>query len=148
MKVCSKCVKEKPDDEFFMRDKATGRLHAQCKICYKVHRLSYYAEHYAKYSTLYRERAKIRRNVLKQEFRHNMLSFLKNKQCTICGEQDIRTFELDHINPKEKLFNVSQAVRLGYSWSAVETELKKCRILCANCHRKHTATQANWYKNI
>lgn len=124
------------------------RLHSQCKECYKQHRKSFYAEHYAKYGDLYRQRAKIQRDNLRIEFRNNMLFLLKQSRCAICSESDIRVLEFDHLDPTKKLFGISQAVRLGYRWSDVEAEIKKCRVLCANCHKKHTASQSNWYKNV
>jgi hypothetical protein len=147
MRTCSRCDQVKIETEFFFKDKKTGRRHSQCKDCYRANRGAHYAEHYAKYKTLYRERARKRRNVLKKEFRENMLAYLHGKTCEICGETDIRTFEFDHIDQTKKTFAVSQAVRLGYMWPEVTAELQKCRILCANCHKKHTASQANWYKN-
>ena len=75
-----------------------------------------------------------------------MLKYLNGKGCAVCNETDIRTFEFDHINPITKKFNISQAVKLGYRWSDVEEEISKCRILCANCHKKHAAEQRGWYK--
>lgn len=148
MKVCSKCSVAKPETEYFVKDKKSGRLHAQCKECYKEHRKSYYAEHYEKYKVLYRQRAKERREAQRQEFRDNIVRYLNKKSCTICGEYDIRTLEFDHIDPTNKLFSISQAVRQGYSWKDIEMEIKKCRVLCANCHKKHTASQQGWYKNL
>ena len=148
MKVCTKCSVEKPDDNFFVKDSRTGRRHAQCKACYKMHRQTYQAQHYAKYASLYRARAKRRRAMLRDEFRTNMLLYLAGKSCLLCNESDIRTFELDHINPQTKSFSISQAVRLGYPVPKVLLELEKCRVLCANCHKKITAEQAGWYKQI
>ena len=148
MKTCSKCSTTKPISEYFVKDKKSGRLHAQCKDCYKEHRKTFYTNHYAKYGDLYRKRAQARRIMLRQEYRTNMLAYLSGKACIICGENDLRVLEFDHINPSEKLFSISQAVKLGYSWPAVEIEIGKCRILCANCHKKQTAHQANWYKSI
>jgi 5-methylcytosine-specific restriction endonuclease McrA len=139
MRACSKCLVEKPDGEFFIRDKKTGRLHAQCKACYRAQRQLNYSSHYAKYRDLYIRRAKNRRE---------MLSYLSNKVCNDCGESDIRVLELDHIDPTQKKFSISQAVKLGYDWNSVVEELKKCQILCANCHKKRTAAQFGWYKNI
>ena len=75
-----------------------------------------------------------------------MLAYLNKHHCVVCGEHGIRTLELDHIDPKTKKFSISQAVRLGYSWEQIEQEIEKCRVLCANCHKKHTAEQAGWYK--
>lgn len=146
MKVCSKCDIAKDESEYFVKDGVAGRLHAQCKLCYKEHRKTYHAEHYRKYHEQYLKRAKKRRDVLRLEFRDNMLKYLSGKHCKICSEADIRTFEFDHIEPSSKKFNISQAVRLGYNWRDVEKEILKCRILCANCHKKHTAEQHGWYK--
>ena len=148
MKICSKCSISKNEREYFTKNKETGRLHAQCKMCYKEHRKSYYKDHYAKYGDIYRDRARKRRESLKAEFRINMLALLENSYCAVCHESDIRVLEFDHIYPAEKKFSISQAVKLGFSWSEVEKEINKCRILCANCHKKHTAGQGDWYKNL
>lgn len=148
MKTCSKCKLSKTEADYFVKDRKTGRLHAQCKDCYRDHRKTYSKLHYEKYGDDYRARAKARRQRLKTEFRDGIVAYLSGNACVICGENDIRALEFDHIDPKNKLFNISQAVRLGYSWDDVSRELKKCRILCSNCHKKHTSTQFNWYKKF
>lgn len=54
--------------------------------------------------------------------------------CAQCGETD-GTFEVDHIDPTEKSFQVS----IGYSKYSQErlaAELEKCQLLCAECHAK------------
>jgi len=144
--MCPKCLKHKDEEQFFMRNKETGKRHSQCKVCYQLHRQNYYVEHYEKYKEQYLLRAKTRREKLRQEYRENMLRYLANKECQHCGEKDIRVLELDHINPAKKLFTISQAVKLGFSWEEVLLEIEKCRILCANCHKKITAQQFSWYK--
>jgi len=148
MRQCTKCKIYKPETEFFIKNKETGKLHTQCKDCYREHRKTYYATHYNKYKHAYRIRAKLRREKLKIEFRKNMLEYLSDKTCKDCGESDIRVLELDHIDPKQKHFTVSQAVRLGYGWEDVVREINKCQVLCANCHKRRTAQQFNWYKAI
>jgi len=75
-----------------------------------------------------------------------MFEYMSTKACANCGEVDIRVLELDHLNPQTKRFTISQAVKLGYGWDDVLTEIKKCQVLCANCHKKRTAQQFNWYK--
>lgn len=42
-------------------------------------------------------------------------------------------FEFHHLDPEEKEF-VWTKLR-NQRWSTVEKELKKCALLCANCHR-------------
>ena len=148
MKQCSKCAKTKPESEFYVKDRKSGRRHTQCKSCYKERRKVTYKEHYEKYRDEYLARGKIRRTKLRAEFRSNMLQFLKRKACITCGENDIRVLELDHIDSSQKTFNISQAVRIGKTWQQVLEEIKKCQILCANCHKIKTAEEFGWYKNI
>jgi hypothetical protein len=77
-----------------------------------------------------------------------MLNYLKDKSCIICGESDMRTFEFDHLDPSTKLFGIAKGITDGRKWDIILSEIDKCRILCANCHKKHTASQRNWYKAI
>lgn len=146
MKTCSKCGNKKRPNQFYVKDGRTGKLHAQCKGCYQLHRQTYYSAHYRKYREDYLKRARLRREKLKAEFRKKMTDYLSDKTCVTCGESDIRVLELDHINPAKKSFTVSQAVKLERNWDEVISELEKCQILCANCHRRRTAQQYYWHK--
>lgn len=148
MKLCTKCHQEKPDNEYFVKDKKSGRLHAQCKQCYKIHRATYYKAHYQKYHEQYLKRATKQREAKRAEYRTNMLNYLKNQKCKVCGENDIRVLEFDHIDETTKLFSISQGISKGYSWELILQEINKCQILCANCHKKRTAEQFGWYKNL
>lgn len=148
MKVCSKCGITKNETEYFVKDSKTGRLHAQCKLCYKEHRKTYYATHYKKYGDIYRERAKMRRTKIKRELQLKLISYLKNKKCVTCGESDIRVLEFDHINTATKAFGISTAIRNGLEWSRILDEIAKCQVLCANCHKKRTAEQFGWFKAL
>jgi len=60
------------------------------------------------------------------------------KGCARCGYNKAAVaLDFDHIDPKEKAFTVSQRLDL----STVKTlmkEVRKCQILCANCHRIKT----------
>lgn len=53
--------------------------------------------------------------------------------CRRCGIRDVRVLDFHHIDPLEKSFGVSA------SWhpsrEALEEEIAKCEVLCANCHR-------------
>lgn len=147
MKKCTKCLENKLLSDFFVRDKKSGRLHAQCKECYRTQRQFIYKAHYKKYRAEYLVRAKKRRDKLRADFHAKMLNYLSDKSCSQCGESDRRVLEFDHLDQSKKLFTVSQAVRLGYDWQETLQEIQNCRILCANCHKKHTAMQCGWYKS-
>jgi len=59
--------------------------------------------------------------------------------CELCGyAAHSAALHLDHINPEEKLVTVSRMISEGHSFDAIDAELSKCRVLCANCHSIHT----------
>jgi hypothetical protein len=146
MQVCNKCSIAKPKSEFFFRDKRKGTLHRHCKQCYSKKRKSYYQEHYQKYQAAYKLRALSRNNRLRIELRKRLLEYLYDKSCTFCGVSDIRVLDFDHINPSEKAFSVARALTDCVAWDRILAEIKKCQILCANCHRIRTAEQFGWYR--
>ena len=60
----------------------------------------------------------------------------KGGSCQICGyKRCIEALEFHHQDPLKKDFAVSSK---GYtrSWEVVKSELDKCDLLCANCHRE------------
>lgn len=60
-------------------------------------------------------------------------------RCVICGYDACPSaFDFHHVDPAEKDFVVSSKS----SWEAIEPELKKCVLLCANCHRE---VHAGWH---
>jgi len=60
--------------------------------------------------------------------------------CSICGyKEHTDALHFDHINPKEKKREISKMHTC--SRTELKKEIKKCRILCANCHAVHTAKQ-------
>ncbi len=56
-------------------------------------------------------------------------------KCENCEENHPACLEFHHINPKEKRFAIAN-IKDFLSWSALKAEIAKCRVLCANCHRK------------
>ncbi len=53
-------------------------------------------------------------------------------KCVSCGKSDIRFLEFHHKNPSIKENNLSFLV--DGRWSKIEKEIKKCVLLCKNCH--------------
>lgn len=52
-----------------------------------------------------------------------------------CGETDPRCLDFHH-HEDNKLFSVGETASRVRSIQAVKDEIAKCKILCANCHRK------------
>ena len=144
--MCTVCKKIKDPADYYFRDKPNNRLHSQCKECYKVKRENFMGAHYAKYGDQYRTRAKIRKTALKKDYQAGIASYLEDKSCEKCGINDIRVLDFDHIAPDQKSFSIARGINNGWSWEVIMQEIKKCRILCANCHRIVTAEQQNSYK--
>jgi hypothetical protein len=61
--------------------------------------------------------------------------YKKSLQCEVCGENHPACLEFHHTNPSEKKFSIGR-MKDYMSWKSLNAEIAKCRILCANCHRK------------
>ena len=63
---------------------------------------------------------------------------LKSKPCTDCGGTfEVCCMDFDHVGT-EKGNNVGSMFAHHYSREAIEIELAKCELVCANCHRVRT----------
>jgi hypothetical protein len=61
-------------------------------------------------------------------------------KCVKCGyNKSIAALSFHHINPKEKLFDISHNGNLLHSWEEVVAEAIKCNLLCLNCHAEFHA---------
>lgn len=55
--------------------------------------------------------------------------------CILCEEGDPRCLDYHHVHPQKKKFNISSVVST-IPTRAIEIEIRKCVVLCANCHRQ------------
>ena len=75
------------------------------------------------------------------KIRAELLNYLSDKSCVDCGEKDPIVLEFDHIDSKNKFKIVAKLLSGHYSWKTVLSEIQKCDIRCANCHRRKTYRQ-------
>jgi len=62
------------------------------------------------------------------------IEFLGGK-CTLCGYNKCPdAFDFHHLDPTQKEFGIADAYCI--SWDRLVIELKKCQLLCSNCHRE------------
>ncbi len=59
-------------------------------------------------------------------------------RCRDCGHERAAALDLHHRERGSKCFAISAPAGPG-SWRAVRTEIEKCVVLCANCHRRQHA---------
>lgn len=135
-KICSICKQQKEIDFFPKRGKGTRK---HCKLCAN----NMVKKHYQNNKQYYFDKNKKQKNNIKIEY----VIFMKDKCCVDCGEKDPIVLEFDHIDPKLKGNNISAMLNSGgYCWNSILKEISKCEIRCANCHKRRTAKQFNWYK--
>lgn len=70
-------------------------------------------------------------------------------KCIRCGYNKYpEVLEFHHKDPSKKEFGIGQN-GLTRSWKRVEEEIKKCDLLCANCHREqHIESRKNLNSKI
>lgn len=90
----------------------------------------YQKAHYQKKKDYYKDKAATR----KQDMKTFITEYKTKKGCSKCKENHPACLDFHHLSDKE--FNVAEAVTRGYSKTRILTEIDKCIILCANCHRK------------
>ena len=89
----------------------------------------------------------------------NITKFYQNKKqkivyvmggkCALCGyDKNIQALEMHHINPEEKSFTFSNTNKY-HTWEETFQEMKKCILLCANCHREvHYPVEQDNFNNL
>jgi len=84
------------------------------------------------------------RNKRLYEEKRARLTELKNAPCADCGlRYPPFVMDFDHREDVEKLGNVGALLR-KWSWKRLLTEIEKCDIVCANCHRVRSARRGGW----
>lgn len=62
--------------------------------------------------------------------------------CRRCGIKDPRVLDFHHKDGEEKVLAVSQMLNRA-SWDSILLEVRKCDVVCANCHRiEHAEAEA------
>lgn len=139
MKYCPDCKTDLPDEKFGRNSSRKDGLQNKCKDCRKVYAASWYSNN----PEVHYERVRKSRIALKQF----MYDYLLEHPCIECGESRPECLDFDHIDPSTKAGNISLMVGSGNRLQVI-AEIKKCRILCANCHRVRTAKQFGWYGSL
>lgn len=65
-----------------------------------------------------------------------LIGAAKSAGCHFCDEMEPVCLDFHHRNSAEKSFNLSNSGNKGISVAEVATEIAKCVVVCANCHRK------------
>ena len=121
-KKCTDCKEQLSLDRFTKDKTGTGGLSSRCRDCEKI-------RDRVKYST---------RDLTKK----GLIRYIKNQPCTRCLlPWPAYTMQFDHLPEYPKKFEISR-YKAASVFELIQ-ELKKCQLVCANCHtiitheRKH-----------
>jgi len=109
MKTCTICKISKKSNEFYSNPGTKDELGSQCKSCDSIER---------------RKKCIEKKKIL--------VDFLGG-QCIVCGYKKCLN-ALDFHHKYDKNFNISS--KMKYRLEILLEEIKKCDLLCANCHRE------------
>ncbi len=141
LKICSKCKNSLPESEFNWKIVGIKRSY-QCKNCSR----KYVREHYKNNTQYYLFKAR-KRNLKIAELAHSFIGpYLLAHACIDCGEKDILVLEFDHKDRNMKEGEIRRIIQNGASLSKIKTEVSKCEVRCANCHRRKTELENNSWK--
>ena len=112
-KVCTKCGRELPIDQYYWRDKKAGKRRSECKDCHN----GYVKQKY-------------------QERKENIDDLKSSLKCAKCGDSRFYVLDFHHKDPKEKDNTIARLTANQASEERLNQELQKCICLCANCHRE------------
>ena len=118
-----------------------GTLVSYCRGCQQT----YCREHYAQNKPKHNQRRVANQDQYRTENRVRLLLYLASHHCVDCGESDPIVLELDHVRGKKE-FNIGDAI-WRRTWRPIEREIQKCEVRCANCHRRRTAREHQWFKS-
>jgi hypothetical protein len=132
-KRCGRCGEVKPGSAF--NRLGDGRQH-WCRECFR--------EYFRARGDLHRQQSGDAQRKRRARQRAFLDDYLASHPCRDCGETDVRVLEFDHVG--DKAMDIAALWRLGRSLAELEAEVRRCEVVCVNCHRRRTATRARWWR--
>ena len=142
MKKCSKCKEEKELTEFGNNKwNIKDGKSSYCKRCMK----EYSKVDFVNKKEQYQKRMRLYKRQQIQWYRDLKASL----ECEKCGFKHPAAIDFHHIDPKTKEFSIGSELYNGKSIESIKEEMKKCIVLCANCHRiEHWNIEEEKFKNL
>ena len=134
LRRCGRCGESKPLADFAWRRKRRQQRDSFCRPC----RSAYGREHYLANKQRYVDNAaQVRKKTILERTRW-LLDYFASNPCVECGETDPVVLEFDHVGAKR--FTIGTALHSN-GWDSIVEEIARCEVVCANCHRRRTATR-------
>ena len=140
-KKCRKCGKLLPLSSFNWKIRKV-RLASYCKDCSR----EYIKDHYRRNRQYYLDKTRKRNKEIRLRAFEYIGDYLLSHPCTDCGEKDILVLEFDHKSRKEKVGEINRIIRNDGTLEKLKSEISKCDVRCANCHRRKTEKENKSWK--
>mgnify|MGYP001572676222 CR=1 FL=1 len=135
-KLCRRCNTTKSAKEFGTSKSRPSGLQDWCRDCVKSRAKE-------RYDSAGWRKTQAWNNARRLNYYDRVTEYLKTHPCVDCGEADPVVLEFDHRDPDKKKSDISKMMG-KVSWKKIEKEIRKCDVVCSNCHRKRTAAQFGW----
>ena len=122
--ICKECIHKKTWSECINCHKSVlvvELITNRCVSCIKVKRHNYAVNYYIKKSKKYLWISKLKATLT----------------CKVCKESDPVVLEFHHRDPSQKHKAISAMQSANESEIEIRKEIKKCDVLCSNCHKRH-----------
>ena len=134
-RYCRGCGAWRSLDDFAFKNALTQTRHSRWRVCCRDRS----RRHYERNKGAYLERNRRYNPLRREDGARFAYRFLAEHAYARCGEADPIVLEFDHRDPADKVGNVSDLVRNFASISRLRAEIRKCQVLCANCHQRRTS---------
>lgn len=138
-KPCTRCGVTKPLSSFSPDRKSSDGRAPDCHEC----KAALARQARASRSPEERKRIDLLREAKRRINTEAVWRFLSTHPCVDCGEDDPVVLDFDHVYG-EKKNHVSRMLG-SHAWESIAAEIEKCVVRCANCHRRKTAVELNFY---
>lgn len=140
LKVCTICNITQNINQFNKRKRSSDGYQNICRECNRKRSRKYYDDNKGHHKKVVYGR-KINHIQASKEF---VYDYLKCHGCVDCPEKDPIVLDFDHVRGK-KYRAISQMVHRGNSLKKIKKEMEKCEVRCANCHRRKTAKELEYF---
>jgi hypothetical protein len=133
-KRCTGCRQVLPLSEFYFKNRAQSIRQNFCKSCKSRYNRHWYRRNRQKHIADVRDNARRYRARIRRVVRE-----AKSRPCSDCGQRfPPVAMDFDHVEEGTKVADVSYLATHRTSVEAVQAEIAKCEVVCANCHRIRT----------
>lgn len=126
-KRCNMCEQELSIDNFSRNKSKKDGHNGHCRRCHKQYRDQHYRNNKQKIVGQIVARRTELNNFVRQ--------YKQDAGCKNCGQTHVAILDFHHRNGEDKEICIANGVRHGWSKKRLMSEIKKCDVLCANCHR-------------